>query len=102
MKKVVLHKTHNPILGIWGWSAEEKNDYQNLIFSDPYYVEMPDDFYPEETTLGKTMFFKKGCNVGYKLTIGRNSENGSPYLVGGRPVESIKLKVLGAVEEDKR
>lgn len=102
MKKVILHKTHNPILGIWRWSTEEKNDYQNFIFSDPYYVEIPDCFYLGETTLGNTMFFKDGCNVGYELTIGKNHENGSPYLVGGRPVESIKLKVLGTKERVER
>lgn len=102
MKKVILHKTHNPILGIWGWSTEEVNDYQNLIFSDPYYVEIPDEFVPDKTKYEKTMFFKNGCNTGYELTIGRNSENGNPYLIGGSPVESIKLKVLGAAAEDGR
>lgn len=31
----------------------------------------------------------------YELIIGRSDcENGNPYLVGGSPVESIKLKVI--------
>lgn len=48
-------------------------------------------------------YFKNGCKQGYVLKIGRsNCVNGNPYFIGGNPVESIKLKVLGIVPEEER
>lgn len=98
MKKVIMHKYYNPdrLFGGWGWSIKEVwNDWKH-IYSDPYEVEIPDNFKLEETVMGEEMYFKEGCNVGYEVFIGcSKNENGSPYLVGGSPVEEIKLKVIG-------
>lgn len=103
MKTVVMYKYSNPdrLYGGWGWSVNEAWDDWNHIYSDPYEVEIPDDFYLDKTIADEEMYFRTGCNQGYELTIGRTDcENSSPYLVGGNPVESIKLRVLGKVEED--
>jgi hypothetical protein len=98
MKQVVLHKFYNPdrLFGGYGWSLDEVRDGWNGIYSDPYCVEIPDEFHIGETVTGERMFFKDGCDTGYTLTIGRSDcANGNPYLVGGNHVEMIKLNVLG-------
>lgn len=105
MKKVILYKYFNPdkLFGGYGWSIKEVWDDWNHIYSDPYYVEIPDNFNLGETNIGEEMYFKDGCNQAYKLTIGKTDcENGNPYLIGGSPVESIKLRVIGIVPETER
>lgn len=101
MKTVTLWLTYNPdrLFGGYSWHIEEVYDGRNHIYSEPYKVEIPDEFYIGESVYLKKMFFKEGDNRGYELTIGRNDcENSSPYLVGGTSVESIKLKVIKKVE----
>lgn len=103
MKTVIMHKFFNPdrLFGGWGWSIDEVWDNWNHIYSDPYEVEIPDDFILGKTIADEKMYFKAGCDRGYELTIERTDcENSSPYLVGGSPAESIKLHVIGKVTED--
>lgn len=98
VKTVTLWRTYNPdrLFGGYSWHIEEVRDGWNHVYSDPFEVEIPDDFYVGESVMSKKCFFKQGCNQGYELTIGRSDcENGNPYLIGGIPVESIKLKVIG-------
>lgn len=98
MKIVIMYKYFNPdrLFGGWGWSVKEVCDSWNQIYSEPYKVEIPDDFYLGKTETGREIYFKVGCNRGYELTIGRSDcEDSSPYLIGGSPVERIKLHVTG-------
>lgn len=100
-----MYKYFNPdrLFGGYGWSIEKVwNDWDH-IYSDPYYVEIPDNFNIGENITGEKMYFKDNCKIGYEVHIGRKyNKNSSPYLLGGSPVESIKLKVLGLVTENKR
>ena len=105
MKRVVMYKYFNPdrLFGGYGWSIEEVWDDWNQIYSDPYYVEIPDNFNLGENVTGEKMYFKEGCNHGYQLTIfDENNKNGSPFLIGGDSTELIKLKVVGIVPENER
>ena len=104
MKIVTLWKAYNPdrLFGGYSWHLEEVWDDWNHIYSDSYYVEIPDDFNLGETVTGETLYFRDGCDIGYDLTIGNtNHKNSSPYLIGGNPVENIKLRVIGMVREDE-
>lgn len=98
MKKVILWKVYSfdRLYGGWNWSIEEIYNDWDHVYSDPYWVEIPDDFYIGENMSGQKMFFRAGCDMGYILTIGRNCENGNPYLDG-----HIKLNVLGPVNKDE-
>lgn len=100
MKTIKLWKAYNPngLFGGYSWHTEDVRDGWEQMYSDPYEVEVPDDFYIEKSTSGEILFFKNGCGHGYRLAIGSNCENGNPYLVGGSPVESIKLRVIKKVE----
>lgn len=102
MKKIILHKYHNPdrLFGGYGWSMEEVWDDWKHIYSDPYEVEIPDNFSIGKSNFGEEMFFKDNCNMGYDLGIdGRYNKNGKPYLVGGSPVEMVFLNVIGKCKE---
>lgn len=106
MKKEILYKTFDtdPLRGGYDWSiGKVSNSFrQNYVYSEPYYVEIPDEFHLAETQAGNMMYFKDGVDRAYTLTIGNGkTENGNPYLIGGSPVESIKLKVLGPVPENE-
>ena len=96
MKKITLWKSYdpNPLFGGYQWHLEPVNRQWDCITSEPHTVCLPDDFYIDVNTLGQKMIFKQGCEIAYSLTIGKNCENGNPYLIGGHSVESIKLKVL--------
>lgn len=100
MKTVILWKVYSPdrLFGGYSWHTEEVQDGWRQVYSDAYEVEVPDDFYIEKSTSGEILFFKTGCGHGYRLAIGSNCENGNPYLVGGRPVKTIKLRVIKKVE----
>lgn len=103
-KKVIMWKYQNcnQPSRCYGWSEKEVYNDWDHIYSDPYYVEIPDDFSLEKTKFGDMMYFKKGCNRAYEvLTYRPYCEGCSPYLVGGDPTETIKLKVIGPVPEDE-
>lgn len=105
MKKVIMHKYYDPdrLFGGYGWSIEEVYNDWDHIYSQPYYVEIPDNFNLGETVAGDVAYFKDGCNYRYEVEIGRRDcENSSPYLVGGCPGESIRLNVIGIVPENER
>lgn len=98
MKKVIMHKWNAVRTGRWGWSLNKVwNDWDN-IYSDPYYVEIPDDFDLSEPVMGEKLYFKSGDHIGYKLTSTNNLKNCIPCLIGGNPVEIVKLKVVGTAE----
>lgn len=101
MKKVIMYKYYNPdrLFGGWGWSIEEAWDDWNNIYSEPYEVEIPDDFRLANNIYHKVMYFKGSCNIGYQLSKSGNDENCMPYLIGGSPVECIRLKVIGPYKE---
>lgn len=84
MKKVIMYKYFNPdrLFGGYGWSIEEVWDDWNHIYSDPYYVEIPDNFNLGKTVIGEEMYFKDGCNQGYELTIGRTDCEKGHNIVG--------------------
>jgi len=97
MKTITLWRAYNPdrLFGGYSWHIEEVRCGWDHVYSDSYKVEIPDDFSVGKSDMSKKMFFKQGCKQGYELTIGRSDcENGNPYLVGGSPVESIKLRVI--------
>lgn len=103
MKTVIMYKYHNPdkLFGGWRWSTTKIWDKWNHIYSEPYEVEIPDDFYLGQSVTGEEIYFKVGCKQGYNLVIGRaNCENSSPFLIGGCPIEKIRLKVIGKVKKD--
>jgi hypothetical protein len=103
MQKVIMYKYFNPdpLFGGYGWSIEEILYDRNSIYSNPYYVEIPDNFHIGESVTGEKMYFKDGCDHGYKLEIeNRYSENSRPCLIGGNPTEVIKLNVIGIVQEE--
>ena len=89
--KTTLYRFYNQeegLNGVWGWSIEKKyGDFE------PFYVEVPDEFSVGETNGGVTAFFKDNNDVSYFLDGGRDSLS----LVGGSPVEVIRLKIIGRV-----
>ena len=98
MKIVTLYKYYNPdrLYGGYGWSIKEVFDGWDRIYSDPYLVEIPDDLQPAESVCGETMFFKQDCPWGYELCIGdKHNPDSAPNLIGGMPVETIQLTVVG-------
>jgi len=97
MKKVIMYKWNAVRSGRWGWSLKEVwNDWDN-IYSDPYYVEIPDDFELGKTVIGEEAYFKIGCNQGYEIASTSELKNCSPCLIGGSSVEIVNLKVLEMV-----
>lgn len=105
VKKVIMYKSHNysptPLYGqTWEWSIEEVWDDWNHVYSDPYEVEIPDDFELGETTGGMIMYFKKGCSAGYEIgSEDPRKESGRPCLFGGSFPEIIVLNVVRRIEE---
>lgn len=100
MKKIILWKSYNPdrLFGGYQWHIDEVYNDWDHIYSEPYEVEILENFEVGVTVAFEKMFFKRGCDKGYYLVIGQNCENGNPYLVGGDPVEKIKLKVIRRME----
>lgn len=101
MNTTILYKYFDPdrLYRGYGWSIKEVFDGLDCIYSDPYLVEIPDDFHLSEAVSGETMFFRQGCHWGYKLCIGdKHDPDSAPYLIGGMPVETIHLKVVGPAE----
>lgn len=100
MRKEKLYKVENVMGRTYQWSAEPVWDDWNHIYSTPFWVEVPDGFNLAETICGDKMYFRDGCKYAYSLTIGDSGcENSAPYLIGGSPVERIRLKVIGPAEE---
>lgn len=99
--KIKIWKIYNPdrLWGGYEWNLEEiRNDWDG-IYSDPYETKLPEEFYVGETMGGADAVFKQGCSYAYVLTISDSqSENGVPLLVGGSPVEMIKLSVTEILE----
>ena len=97
MKQVVIWKGYNPdrLYGGYFWSIEEVFDDWNRVYSDPYLVEIPDDFNLSKTITGEKMYFRDGDDNGYALYAGSpEQENTNPYLVGGSQSERIKCTVI--------
>lgn len=86
----------------FGWSIEEIWDDFLSVYSEPFYVEIPDDFYIGETITCEKMFFKENCDYGYELCTSNGKRNQKLYLVGGSPVEKILLNVLDPVPKDEQ
>lgn len=100
MKKVIMHKWQSCRTGTWGWSLNEVwNDWDH-VYSDPYYVEIPENFELAETVTGEEMYFADGDRRGYEIVSFSDHENCIPYFVGGSPVKTIRLHVLGPAEEE--
>lgn len=99
MKRVIMHKWNAVRTGKWGWSIKAIWNESDNIYSDPYYVEVPDNFTLSETAMCEAMYFKLGCQVGYEVSNFSDGENCKPYLIGGSPVETIKLQVIEPVED---
>lgn len=99
MAKVILHKGFNPNAlpnGYWFWSEKEvRNDFGN-IYTEPYVVEIPDEFELCETVSGEERYFKDGCDTGFEIGSIHNTAHCSPYLIG---TELVKLKVIGLADE---
>ncbi|MCB6610175.1 hypothetical protein V3C10_04400 [[Clostridium] symbiosum] len=98
MKKVIMYKWNAVRTGRWGWSLNEVRSDRDNIYSTPYYVEIPDGFELSESVMGKKLYFKSGDRIGYELTSRNNLKNCTPRLIGGSPVEVVKLKVVGPAE----
>ena len=85
--------------GGWFWSLEEVWDDWDHVYSDPYFVELPEGFSIGESVSSSLMIFREGCNIGYEVYAGSNTEHCLPHLIGGNPVENITLKVIGPVKD---
>lgn len=97
---IILYKGYNPnLFGGWFWSLEEVWDDWNHVYSDPYKVELPEEYYVGECITGEHMIFKRDHNIGYDVVIGKNSEHGLPHIIGGTPVEDVTLKVIAKLED---
>ena len=96
MNTITLYKGYNPdrLFGGYFWSLEEVWDDWNHIYSKPYLVELPENFYVGKTIYGEKLIFQKGNNYGYEVSSLSSCENCNPYLIGGNPTRKIKLKVL--------
>lgn len=95
MKKIIMYLGWNYDFGHhWNW-------HEARVFPDyePYWVEIPEDFHLGESKDGKMMYYRGDDDQGYQLFISENSSRGCPVLVGGSPVETIHLNVLGPVSE---
>lgn len=95
MKKVIMYLEWNYDFGPhWHWHVEQEwPDWE------PYWIEIPEDFYLAESNGGDKLYFRKGDDMGHELFISDDSPDGKPVLVGGRPVEMLTLKVIGPVNE---
>lgn len=102
MKKVIMWKYFNPdrLFGGWGWSIEKVWDDWNHIYSAPYYVEIPDDFHIKKTAYGQLMYFRDGWDYGYDLSKTSSAEVCTPLLIGGKDVETVKVRVIGPAPDD--
>ncbi len=96
--KAIIYKWHSVMDHRWGWRLDEFRDGWEHIYSTPYYVEIPDEFELCESVYGSKMYFRKGGTVGFEVCETSNRENCKPLLIGGSPVEIVKLKVLGEVK----
>lgn len=98
MKIATLYKVFNPDphFGGYFWREERVwNDWDG-IYSEPYHVEIPDNFYLSETVSGDKRYFKKGDDIGYDVITISGSPDCLPYLSGGKYNELIRLRVLGS------
>ena len=93
---ITLYKGYNPdqFFGGYFWSLEEVWDDWKHIYSKPYLVELPENFYVGKTVSGEKAIFQEGNSCGYEVSCFSSRENCNPYLIGGNPTRKIKLKVL--------
>lgn len=101
MQTVIMWKYFNPdrLFGGYGWSLEEVCDGWNNIYSNPYYVEIPDDFALGEAQDGSAAYFRGDDRQGYEVAGGNRAEGCNPYLIGGSRAESIRCRVIGPVPD---
>lgn len=100
MKQVIMYKWNSVKKSTWGWSIDEVYDDWNSIYSDPYIVEIPDDFMLGENVCGEKMYFKAGQKTGYIVSETSQQKNCRPVLIGGSTAEWIVLHIIGPVIED--
>lgn len=96
--RVIMYKWNRVMEGRWGWNLEKVWDEWNRVYSSPYYVEVPDDFKVYKSVTGEKMFFRNGCDIGYEICGTSSLEDCEPVLIGGSPVEIVKIKPIGPVE----
>lgn len=97
--KVMFYKWHNVQFGGYGWSLTDRVDDANNVFYDSYFVELPEGFYLDFSAAGDPLVFKKDCSYAYRLTSSTTYKNCVPVLVGGDPVEMVRLRVIGYVSD---
>lgn len=101
MARVILYKHYKfnspiSVKGEWFWSSENVSRWPEIL-SDPYVVEIPDEFELCETVSGEKMYFKNGCSTGFEIGSIHNTAHCAPYLIGK---ELIRLKVVGIADKN--
>jgi len=103
MKTVKMWKTYNPdrLFGGYFWNKEYVYDDWKGVNSDPYLVEVPDEFYVGKSTVDADEIFSTKSQIAYDVCGTSTLKNCRPLLIGGSPVEEVELKIVRKLDDNE-